>query len=321
MDKVVKDPFVSVLMPVFNGELYIREAIDSILKQTYTHFEFLIINDGSTDRTVEIIKSYNDSRIKQINNKENIGLTKSLNIGLKLAKGKYIARMDADDISSPLRLEKQIQFLEHNTHVGLVGSWFKIIDKDVTVKTLSDPEEIHVQLLFKNPIAHPTTMYRKKLLTDYNLSYNTAFNTSQDNDLWYRFSKVTKLCNLPEVLVYYRKHENQISEKNLVLQKNNSRAIQQNKISDFLGFEVPEEQTNALEKMYSNQSLGTNDFILITTLLNSLKKRNNDTGVFNRKKLSSYLNRLLKLSVSRLSKQTFFWYFLPIKAPTAYWNN
>ncbi|MCP8319033.1 MAG: glycosyltransferase, partial [Candidatus Methylarchaceae archaeon HK01B] len=124
----MKSPKITILMSVYNGEKYLREAIDSILNQTFKDFEFLIINDGSTDRTVEILRSYHDSRIKIITNEKNMGLTKSLNKGLKIARSEYVARMDADDISYPRRLEVQYEYMKKNPDVGIVGSWNDVID-------------------------------------------------------------------------------------------------------------------------------------------------------------------------------------------------
>ena len=121
-------PQITVLMPVYNGEKYLRQAVDSILNQTFKDFEFLIINDGSTDKTLAILQEYKNKRVKIINNKKNIGLTKSLNKGLKLAKGKYIARMDADDISLSNRLRKQIDFLDKHNKIGVLGTQMKIIN-------------------------------------------------------------------------------------------------------------------------------------------------------------------------------------------------
>ena len=122
MDSPVNAPAVSVVMPVYNGEKYLRESIDSILNQTYTDYEFIIVNDGSNDKTEEIILSYNDNRIRYIKNEKNLQIVKSLNRGIELAKGRYIARMDADDISLPRRFEKQITFMENNLEIGVCGT-------------------------------------------------------------------------------------------------------------------------------------------------------------------------------------------------------
>jgi glycosyltransferase involved in cell wall biosynthesis len=121
-------PRISVVMSVYNGEKYLRQAIESILQQTYTDFEFIIIDDGSTDSSREIIQSYDDKRIRLVINEQNIGLTKSLNKGIRLAKGEFIARMDADDISLPQRFEKQVAYLDSHPEVGVLGTYANIID-------------------------------------------------------------------------------------------------------------------------------------------------------------------------------------------------
>src|SRR5690606_37374672 len=121
-------PRVTVLLAVHNGERYIQEAIDSILAQTFGDFELLIVNDGSTDATRDLVLSYSDDRIRLVDNDHNIGLPKSLNRGLRLAKGRYIARLDADDISEPDRLAAQVSFLQANPDVAMVGSWYRKID-------------------------------------------------------------------------------------------------------------------------------------------------------------------------------------------------
>jgi len=197
-------------MSVYNGEPFLREAIDSILQQTFTDLEFLIINDASTDQSVKIIESYQDSRIQMFSNVENIGLTKSLNKGLDLARGKYIARMDADDISLPIRLEKQVAFMESHSEVGLCGGWFQIMGGSL-IKKPETHLEIAVRMLRRNPFGHSTVMIRKSILEEFNLTYNETLTSSQDYELWSRIIEHTKVYNIPKVLVMYRVHNNQIS--------------------------------------------------------------------------------------------------------------
>jgi glycosyltransferase involved in cell wall biosynthesis len=204
---------VTVLLPVYNGEEYLKSAIDSILTQTYTDFEFLIINDGSTDTTENIILSYTDPRIRYVKNEQNIKLIATLNKGLKLAKGKYIARMDADDISLPERLEKQISFLENNPNVGLCGSYLKSLgtanNQLIGYKTNSD--EIKFRLLFDTHFPHPAAVLRKDILDQFGLEYEAEYIHVEDYVLWNRMAEHTDLAILPEVLVLKREHENQIS--------------------------------------------------------------------------------------------------------------
>ncbi len=206
---------VTVLMPVYNAEKYLAEAIESILGQTFRDFEFLIINDGSTDGSLEIIKSYTDSRIRLINNEENLKLIATLNKGIELAKGKYIARMDADDISLPQRLEKQYAYMEAHPEVGLLGSYIRTVglenNYDVHFKTTHD--EIKFKLFFDTHFPHPAALIRKSVLTDNNLVFEKEYIHAEDYALWNKMAEVTKLSILPEILVYKRTHPEQISKK------------------------------------------------------------------------------------------------------------
>jgi len=207
-------PKVSVVMSVYNGERYLREAIESILKQTFKDFEFLIINDGSTDSTVEILKSYKDPRIKIVNNKKNIGLTKSLNKGLRLARGEYIARQDADDISLPRRLEKQAEFLGTNSRTAVVGSWTEVIDEYSELieiwHSITQPHLLRWRLFFYNQFTHCAIMFRKSAVKQAG-GYHETLGSAQDYDLWSRISFSWEVANIPEVLVKWRKWKKNIS--------------------------------------------------------------------------------------------------------------
>lgn len=207
-------PQVTVLMPVYNGEKYLREAIDSILNQTFTDFEFLIIDDGSTDSSIKIISSYPDSRIKLIKNDNNQGLVYSLNKGLYLAQGEYIARMDCDDISLPKRLEKQLQFLNTNSNVGTIGTWVQVINAQKEPQTIwqypSEDFAIKWSLCFNSPFAHPSVMFKKNLILSIN-GYDQNMTNAEDYDLWWRLSKITSFANLPEILLLYRQHNNSVT--------------------------------------------------------------------------------------------------------------
>lgn len=214
-------PKVTVLMSVYNGESFLREAIESILNQTYKEFEFLIINDCSTDGSLKIIKSYNDSRINIIENKENIGLTKSLNKGLELAKGEYIARMDADDICLPHRLDIQVSFMDSNKEIGICGSWIQILGTTTILKFPKENEAIKVHMFETNALAHPTVIIRNSFFKTFSLHYDATFRCAQDYELWSRAYIHFKLANIQEVLVSYRSHINQITQLNATQQKKN----------------------------------------------------------------------------------------------------
>jgi glycosyltransferase involved in cell wall biosynthesis len=206
-------PRITVLMPVYNCELYIKEAIDSILNQTFTDFEFLIIDDASSDATVSIIKTYIDQRIQLIEKSINSGYTNSLNQGFKLAKGEFIARMDADDISSLERFEKQIAFLEKNPDTVLCGSCFSKIGTGDVIIVPENHENIKLALLRGNCMAHPSVMMRKQSLDEFPEIYDVSKEPAEDYDLWVRLASRSKLHNIQEVLLYYRVHETQVSHK------------------------------------------------------------------------------------------------------------
>ena len=200
-------PMISVIMSVYNSELYLREAIDSILDQTYSEFEFIITDDCSTDKSLRILEEYSkkDCRIVLLKNSENIGLTKSLNKMIEIAKGKYIARMDADDISLPNRFEKQYKFMEDNSEIGVLGSnirYFGNIDQ-ITSHPL-EHEEIKIELFFKCVMMHPSVIMRKSIVNEHNFRYDESFKISQDYELWCRMVNYTKFANLKDILIDYR---------------------------------------------------------------------------------------------------------------------
>jgi glycosyltransferase involved in cell wall biosynthesis len=207
-------PLVSVLMPVFNGEKYLAEAIWSILNQSFRDFEFIIIDDGSTDATWAILNSYTDQRLRLVQNVENLGHTKALNKGLVLAQGEYIARMDADDISRPERLARQLDFLETHPEIGVLGTWVQIMGRyGDTSHTIQFPTEHGVLrwcLCFYDPIVHPSVMMRREIVERVG-GYNSDMRHAEDYDLWRRLSHMNRLSNLPEVLLYLRKHDANVS--------------------------------------------------------------------------------------------------------------
>jgi len=207
---MLRDPKVSVLMPVYNNGRYLREAIDSILNQTFGNFEFLIIDDKSTDNSLQIVESYSDPRIRLVKNSTNIGIASSLNKGLESAKGEYIAPMDADDLAVIDRLSVLVDFLDNHPLLGIVGSAIERIDEEgrpieIVSKPIRD-SEIKWHLLLKNPFAHSSVMLRRKLIEKYRLFYDQQFDTVQDYDFWSRLLLLTKGANVNQVLLRYRVH-------------------------------------------------------------------------------------------------------------------
>lgn len=211
------DPKLSVLMSVYNGASYLGEALDSILDQSFKDFEFIVIDDGSQDNTWEVLSDYagKDSRLVLHRNKSNLGLTKSLNKGLNLARGEYIARMDADDISLSGRLEAQVNFLDTHPEVGLVSGGSQVIDETgrliyEKIPPLED-EAIKMELLIKNnAIGHSTIMARTAKIREVG-GYNENILYSQDYDLWLRLNVSTKFASLPVPVIKWRVQKKSIS--------------------------------------------------------------------------------------------------------------
>ena len=208
-------PKISVLMSAHNAEKYIREAIESILNQTLRDLEFIIIDDNSGDSTLKIIKEYNDARIKIIENKTNLGLTKSLNLGLKMAQGEYIARIDADDVSTNTRLEEEFKFMNQFPDVAVIGSWAEIINEK-SEKVFVEQRECDVDIIkwtqiLKNQIIHSSAFFRKNILSDIG-SYNEKYQYAQDFEFWFRVSRKYKMINIPKLLVEQRVHQKSITQ-------------------------------------------------------------------------------------------------------------
>lgn len=225
-------PKVSVLMPAYNSEKYIGEAIESILNQTFTDFEFVIINDGSTDNTAKIVRKYakKDKRIKFVDNKKNRGLIAVLNEGIDLCCAEYIARMDSDDISLPTRLEKQVKYMNEHLECGVLGTYFKVFGNRSS--EIMFPIYVKIMDLLKgNCVGHPTAMIRKSVIEQYDFRYDADYNYSEDYELWSRMIMVTEIRNLPEVLLRYRWHNNNISVEHVQKQDELAKKIKQNLIN------------------------------------------------------------------------------------------
>ncbi|ENU2505986.1 glycosyltransferase family 2 protein [Escherichia coli] len=224
---------ISVVMPVYNSEKYLAEAIQSILNQTHKNFELICINDGSTDKSQEIIEYFSsrDARIVVIN-QPNKGVVSSLNLAISLAKYDYIARMDADDISHPTRLDKQIRYMTSNKDISILGTAYNYVDINGRVlKTRKPPQNdsrIKGIMLFGSPLCHPSVMFNKRLI-GMDLYYDNDFKHCEDYELWTRLYGKFKFGNLPDVLLDYRIHDKSVSRENNELQiANKVKAINRN---------------------------------------------------------------------------------------------
>jgi glycosyltransferase involved in cell wall biosynthesis len=288
-------PEISVVLPVYNCDKFIFEAIQSVLNQSYTKYEVIIIDDCSTDKTVEIIKGFKDARIKLIVKEKNTGYTDSLNYAISIAKGKYIARMDGDDICLPCRFEKQIAFLESNKNVILCGSGIQIIGTDTILHHPSSHDEIKVKLCFGSSFYHPTVMGRKEFFIKN--PYNRNLEPAEDYDLWTRLAFQGELANLEEVLLVYRVHENQVSQ---VMNKYQTTVgySSQNRMFERL----VKTDKNRLELLHNifktQQNYTTADFKKALIFILLLQKNNKKLGVYSKeifaKALENKKNTFLK---------------------------
>jgi len=202
-------PAITVLMCVYNGEPYLREAIDSVLGQSFGDFELLIVDDGSTDGSVLTVTGISDPRIRLLKNEKNLGLVESRNRGIANSSGKYVAILDCDDIATKERLAKQFAFMEANPAFGMIGSWIEIIDAGgrstgEVMQYPAEPGQIPSFLLFGNYFAQSAVFIRKSSLPEQ--WYRSEFPVAEDYDLWARMASVTRLWNLQEVLTSYRVH-------------------------------------------------------------------------------------------------------------------
>lgn len=283
-------PLITVLIPTYNCEQYVYDAVQSILNQTYTNFECIIIDDCSTDGTVDIIKTFDDPRINLIIKPKNSGYTNSLNYGLTIANGKFIARMDGDDISLPNRFEKQVAIFEQNDDIVVCGSIFKLIDTETIIEAPEHHDAIKLGLLKESCIGHPTAMIRTSVLNTHNINYNTAYEPAEDYDLWVRLSEVGQLYNIQEVLFLYRVHDNQVSITKKEIQRISASLSRFNMLSQ-LDFDYSELEKQAYIKQFSfTERLNYNELKALLKLNKKAIKANNNT-YFNQKDFIALLNQ------------------------------
>lgn len=277
-----KTPKVTVLMPVYNGEKYLNDAIDSILGQTFQDFEFLIVNDGSTDNSVEIIKSYDDTRIRLFHNEKNLGVARTLNKGMELARGEYIARMDSDDISLPRRLKRQTDFMDSHPVIGACGAWFRRFGdlKSIVDRPLTDPQQIRCGQLFNSRLGHPTVMMRLELFRRHALFYDPDYKDAEDFELWMRALESFELANVGEVLLLYRVHSGQVSENSVDKQLEMAGTIRRIQLRR-LGIEISDEELSFHQAVCTGRFAASRGFLeAADNWLCRIKEANDERRIF-----------------------------------------
>ena len=312
MDEDIKAPKISVLLPVYNGGEYLQTAIDSILNQTFSDFEFIIINDASTDDSEKVILSNTDSRIVYIKNEQNLGLIKTLNKGLDLCKGEYIARMDQDDIANPTRFERQNNVLDHNLEIGVCGTWFTLFGtrENTVVKHPEYHEQIKIAMLGNCPIGHPTVMLRKNNVG--NLRYDVNYQAAEDYEFWSRLVRITQFHNIQESLLQYRIHNSNMSILENSTQINNAKKITGNQLK-IIGIENTDfniEQCQILLGAIFKFRLSDDEFRKLVIFGNELESQNQQTKFYDKEELHKIvhiqlLEALRKTVNKRLSTTSF----------------
>ena len=220
-------------MPVFNSAKYLHASIRSILDQTFSDFQFLIIDDGSLDGGQEIVKSFQDPRIHLVQNEFNLGVAATLNKGLALSKTKYIVRMDADDVSISTRLARQLEMMERDTDLDICGSWVRTIEADrksQIIRYPTEPTTIQSYFLFNNPLAHPSVILRRSSLQRHSLCYDERIGAGQDYEFWSRCAEFCRIKNIPEPLVLWRRHSQGETEKNFRKSNNTALLVQKREL-------------------------------------------------------------------------------------------
>ena len=245
------EPRVSVILPTLQSESHIQTAIASILNQTYTDYELIVVDDGSTDHTRDIIETFDDPRIELVDGPRT-GLANALNLGIKTAKGEYLARMDSDDISIPGRLEKQVAFMDSHPDIAVCGGWQEHYGKNSYIhRTPENPEQCKANLLFQCDVCHSLVMMRRQFLLDNDLFYNGDY-LAEDYELWNRVVSKGKICNLQEVLGRYLEGDDNITCAKLRDLGSEQASISRRILESHLGMEVSDRECVLLRGWCSN---------------------------------------------------------------------
>lgn len=300
-------PKISVIMPAYNAERYIREAIDSVLKQSFEDFEFIILNDCSADTTEQIILSYSDPRIIYLKNEENMGVAATLNRGLDIAVGEYIARMDADDIAMPERFQMQVDYLDSHPGVVVCGSSIVPFNENGNSPMRSfpgQPEAAKIELLFMPCVAHPTVMIRGSVLREKKLAYSLELEGAEDYGLWWEIAKYGDIVSLPLCLLRYRVHPNQASRNSLHRRERFRRFVDQ-RMAD-LGTALTTEENSVFFRYTCSELKGASETevkIFIDVLIKVLEA-NRISKYFDEKRCVQRLRQAAFLSIEEAAIST-----------------
>lgn len=304
MEQVILDEIViSVVMPNYNTTIEnLNEAVKSILAQTYTNFEFIILDDCSTNGSYEWLAGIEDSRVRLFKNEKNMGITKTLNKGFRYARGKYIARMDSDDIALPTRFEKQIQYMEKNPSVIVCGTSVEYFGDEsrIEVREMPSPEVHRCSFLFGNQygLYHPTAFFRRDMIEKYHIKYDEDLPTAQDYGMWTECSRYGIISWLEEVLLKYRIHAGQVSVAKCELQEACTLLVQRKQLAQLLQREPTEREIETHKKACSLKGITKDDLEWFSVL----KEENKKSGYLPTEELSEYIDEFVEQKVHNVTK-------------------
>lgn len=304
-------PEISVIMPVYNASKYLREAIESVLNQTFKEFELIILNDSSTDNSAEIIIEYakKDSRIQFVNQEVNIGPSLLRNLGIEKSKGKFIALLDADDIALPTRFEKQRQVLLENDQIGLCGSWYTLFGegiKNKVIETIPNPELVKILFLDNNNIGNSTVMLKKEVLGD--LRFDLNYVPVEDYELWSRLILKTDFYNIPESLVLYRWHDTNITQTK---RENTEKSLKKIKANQFelLDIEVNDSNYETFQDVFELRLKNySNNVLQVIAAGNLIIEKNKIKNIYNQGLLEDYIEKVAIKSLRKAKNCNFNYY-------------
>lgn len=281
----MNNDLISIIMPVYNTELFVVDAIESIRNQTYQNWELIIIDDSSTDNSLKVMKCIKDDRIKIFKNNVNMGISYSLNKGLQIANGKYVARMDSDDISKPDRLYQQYMFLCTHPEVDVLGTDINLVNINGNIikhyRYNENDNEIKTDLFFgKTPLAHPTIMFRKEIVKRVELKYDSKMDYAEDYDLYCRYSNNLTYANLVEPLLDYRQHRESVSFSHQEMQRICARNSLRNHLFR-LGLNFNEQEFQAHCSFYLPLPTDNVNFKLLSIWLDHILIFNRQNKLFN----------------------------------------
>ena len=303
---------LTVIMPVYNGEMYLEEAVDSILNQTFKDFKLLILNDNSTDSTPEILQAYQKKyqRVEVINKSENVGPANLRNEGIERAQSEFVALMDADDIALPTRFEKQMNVFKTHPNIGVCGTWFTFFgDKEKLIKHNVKPEALKVQFLSSCGIGNPTVMFRKSAIKDFRFEHQYV--PAEDYGLWSEVIQVTDFYNIPESLLNYRWHPNNISQTKEDNLKKANVLIKKRQLEHFGINKDKENIDHYLYAVSFQRHLSPETIKSVVTASKQLKERNRKTNYYHPEIFEAHIDKVMIRTIRNASSySTNFYKFL-----------